>query len=76
MTEAPLDNILEKIMARDDSKQGKDVDQQQGKKDDAPELTDQELAKVSGGAIKRAGARRPVRGRGGDDDLEDLEVER
>ena len=50
----------------DESKKTTDIDQQQVEKDKARELTDQELAKVSGGVITR----------GGDDDLDDLEVER
>ncbi len=51
-------------MAHDESKKIADTDQQQAEQDKARELSEQELAKVSGGV------------RGGDDDLEDLEVER
>lgn len=51
-------------MAHDETKKTTDTDKQPAEKDQPRELADQELAKVSGGV------------RGGDDDLEDLEVER
>jgi bacteriocin-like protein len=47
-------------MTHDESKKNADTDQQQAEKGGAPELTEQELAKVSGG----------VRGPDRDDDLE------
>jgi len=52
------------IMAHDETKKTTGTDQQQAENDRTRELTDQELEKVSGGV------------RGGDDDLDDLEVER
>ena len=51
-------------MAHDETKKTTDTDKRQAEKEQPRELTDQELAKVSGGV------------RGGDDDLDDLEVER
>jgi len=51
-------------MAHDETKKTTGTDQQQAENDRTRELTDQELEKVSGGV------------RGGDDDLDDLEVER
>jgi len=51
-------------MARDESKKTTDTDQQQVEKEMARELTDQELAKVSGGSPQE------------DDDLKELQVQR
>ena len=51
-------------MAHDETKKPTGTDRQQAENDQTRELTDQGLEKVSGGV------------RGGDDDLEDLEVER
>ena len=51
-------------MTHDEAKTNANTDQQQAEQNKARELSEQELAKVSGGL------------RGGDDDLDDLEVER
>jgi len=53
-------------MMNDETKVSHMQEEQQVENEHTPELTESELAKVSGG----------LRRRGGDDDLEDLEVER
>lgn len=54
-------------MAHDESKKTKDTQEKQPEEDQARGLADQELDKVSGGAIQRSGD---------EDDIDDLEIER
>ena len=61
-------------MINDEKKVPPAQKQQQVEKAQARELTESELAKVSGGL--KPVSRGKVRVRGGDDDLDDLEVER
>ena len=61
-------------MMNDETKVSQEQEKQQVENSHTRELTESELAKVSGG-LKPA-ARGKIKVRGGDDDLDDLEVER